>query len=131
MMVFCCGCQATIRPRLTDGREIYPHRPDLAAKRFWRCDTCCLHVGCHPNSTRPLGVIPTTEISGARSKIHAILDPIWKSGRQTRSQVYKRLSDRLGHQYHTGEIRTIEEARDVWRAVKEIAASGSPDYKTD
>lgn len=120
MTIFCCGCQLMIQPRLTDGREIYPHRPDLAEKRFWRCDQCRLHVGCHPISTRPLGVIPTLEISGARSKIHAILDPIWKSGRQTRSQVYKRLSDRLGHQYHTAEIRTIDEARNVWRAVKEI-----------
>jgi len=29
--IWCCTCQKDVQARLTDGREIYPHRHDLAA----------------------------------------------------------------------------------------------------
>lgn len=60
--IFCCCCENDVHARLTDGREIYPHRHDLYSLPFWRCDGCGNHVGCHHKTkdrTRPLGVIPT------------------------------------------------------------------------
>lgn len=122
--IHCCGCNSLVNARLTDGREIYPHRPDLGDLPFWRCDACGNFVGCHhksSNRTAPLGCIPTPEIKQARIQIHAILDPIWKSGALPRRRIYKRISHVLGWQYHTGLIRSIEEARVVYRLVRDIA----------
>lgn len=79
--IYCCGCKADVGARLTDGREIYPHRADLAALPFWKCDACGNAVGCHHKTkerTRPLGCIPTPELKTARSHIHRVLDPLWE-----------------------------------------------------
>lgn len=122
--IYCSGCQGNVEARLTSGKEIYPHRPDLSKLPFWRCDACGNYVGCHHKTstpTKPLGVIPTPELRTARSHIHAILDPIWKSGRMKRGKVYRLLSDRLGYEFHTAEIRSIEQARTIYRTVLEIA----------
>ena len=84
MNIRCCGCQKKVEARLTDGSEIYPHRKDLYSLPFWKCDVCGNFVGCHhktKNRTRPLGCIPTPEIKNARKHIHAILDPLWQSGK--------------------------------------------------
>lgn len=122
--IHCCGCGDKVRARLTDGREIYPHRPDLCSLPFWKCDICGNFVGCHhktKNRTQPLGCIPTPEIKEARKHIHAILDPIWKSGKMTRNEIYKNLSVELGWKYHTAQIRSVEEARKVYRIVQRYA----------
>lgn len=123
--IYCCGCQANVSARLTDGKEIYPHRPDLYDLPFWKCDVCSNYVGCHhktANRTNPLGNIPTREIMAARKHIHALLDPIWKEKRMPRGKVYAIISKRIGKQYHTGEIASLEEAREVYKIVKELAA---------
>jgi hypothetical protein len=122
--IWCCGCGKTVSARLTNGAEVYSGRADLAELPFWRCDVCRNFVGCHHktnNPTRPLGVIPTPEIKGARRHIHRILDPLWQSGRMQRGEVYVLISERLGRQYHTAEIRSIEEAREVYRVVQAVA----------
>jgi hypothetical protein len=123
--IWCCGCQSDVDARLTNGAEIYPHRPDLAGLPFWKCDTCGNCVGCHHktrNRTRPLGVIATKEIKNARRHIHGILDPLWLSGWFTRIDVYARLAAVVGREeYHTADIRSVEEARTVYRAVQQMA----------
>jgi hypothetical protein len=123
-MIYCCACQADVAARLTDGKEIYPHRNDLFSLPFWKCDTCKNYVGCHHKTqdrTKPLGNIPSPEIKKARQYIHALLDPIWRTGRMSRDKVYMLLSEKLGYPYHTGEIRTIDDARKVYITLKEIA----------
>ncbi len=128
MKIYCCGCGKKVAARLTDGGEIYPHRPDLQALPFWKCDTCDGFVGCHhktKNRTCPLGVIADKKMRNARKHIHAILDPLWKSGGMSRKRIYARLSKALGREYHTGEIRSIDEARKVYRLVQEIASDPS------
>ena len=121
--IYCCGCNAFVQARLTDGSEVYPHRPDLASLPFWRCDDCRNYVGCHHktrNRTRPLGNIPTPELRSARQHIHAILDPMWKRGGMSRGAIYDAISAAIGREYHTGEIRSLDEAREVYRIVKEM-----------
>lgn len=124
--IFCCGCQGDVTALLIDGRQAYPHRGDLADLPFWRCPTCENFVGCHhktKNPTQPLGVIPTPEIKNARQHIHRILDPIWKSGRMSRGEIYRKIAEKLGaSEYHTAEIRTLEDARKVYRIVRDLAA---------
>lgn len=126
MKIHCCGCEKKVDARLTDGSEIYPHRPDLHKLPFWKCDACGNNVGCHHQTdrpTQPLGCIATKEIKNARQHIHKIIDPIWKSGKMNRKEIYASLSIDLGHKYHTANIRTIEEARKVYRLVQAIAAA--------
>lgn len=124
-ILHCCGCQTKVDARLTDGREVYPHRPDLAALPFWKCDACGNFVGCHHKTkdrTNPLGCIPTPEIKNARQHIHRILDPLWQGkGNEVRNEIYARISEAVGWEYHTAKIRSIEEARTVYAVVLGIA----------
>ncbi len=125
MKIYCCSCGVDVDARLTDGGEIYSHRADLKSLPFWKCDACGNFVGCHhktANRTQPLGCIPTPEIKDARKHIHALLDPIWQSGRIGRREVYNMIGQQMGRkQYHTAEIRSVDEARTVYRIVKKIA----------
>jgi len=123
MELYCCGCGTTTDARLTDGTEIYPHRSDLSALPFWKCDQCGNYVGCHhktKNRTRPLGCIPTPAIRIARKEIHKLLDPIWKSGKTSRKAIYVKLSNELGREFHTADIRSLEEARRLYQLIKLI-----------
>jgi hypothetical protein len=123
MIIFCTGCGHDVQARLTDGRERYPHRPDLYDLPFWKCDTCGAYVGCHhktKNRTKPLGVLPTPAILTARKKIHGLLDPLWQNGHITRGQAYAYVTRRLGYEYHNGEIRSLEEARKIYKLVSEL-----------
>jgi hypothetical protein len=121
--IYCVECADKVIARLTDGTEIYPHRSDLNNLPFWKCDYCNNYVGCHHKTkerTRPLGNIPNKELRSARQHIHKILDPLWKSGKYKRTEVYNKLSEVLGWNYHTANIRSIDEARDVYKAVRRL-----------
>lgn len=118
--LYCCGCGSDVQARLTNGREVYPHRRDLAKDLRWKCDGCGNSVGCHKPTDRPLGCIPDKPMKQARMHIHSLLDPLWKSGQAKRGHLYARLTDVLGREYHTGELRTLDEARTIYRAVQAI-----------
>jgi hypothetical protein len=126
MIIYCCGCGCDVDARLTDGKEAYPHRSDLAKNPFWKCDACGNFVGCHHKTkdrTRPLGVIATQEIRTARSHIHAVLDPMHRSGLISRKKIYKRISDAIGREYHTAELRSVVDARKVYKILIELRNS--------
>lgn len=125
--IYCCGCKKEVYARLTSGREIYPHRDDLYDLPFWKCEECGCYVGCHHKTserTKPLGNMPTKEIRAVRMAIHRILDPMWmNAGRGkdrmiARARIYNKISSEIGYQYHTGEIKTVEEAKRVYRIVE-------------
>lgn len=114
--IYCCGCQKEIKAKLIYGKDIYPHRKDLAKLPFWKCPACWNFVGCHHktnNPIKPLGVIPTKEVKEIRKRIHAVLDPMWKDKKIKRTELYKKLSDDLGWNYHTANIRSVEEGEKV------------------
>lgn len=123
--IYCAGCAGDVEARLTTGRECYPHRPDLADLPFWKCDACGNWVGCHHKTekpTHPLGCIATPEIKALRVQIHRIVDPLFKKRIISRKNLYRRIADRLGTSgYHTGEIRSVEEAETVLAIVKKIS----------
>lgn len=126
MKIYCCQCQTNVEARLVDGSETYPHRHDLYSLPFWKCDTCNNFVGCHHKTndrTKPLGNIPTKELKNARQHIHKILDPLWKYGKMPRGKIYAKIAREMGiAEYHTAEIKTIEDARKVYVIVKSIAS---------
>ena len=120
MRIYCCGCKGKISARLTNGREIYPHRPDLFKIPFWKCDACRNYVGCHYKTstpTKPLGVIPTPEVRRIRGKLHKLIDPVWKEWGHSRSKVYKAISKELGYSYHSGNVFSTEEAKTIYDIV--------------
>ena len=122
------GCEQDVEARLTDGAERYPHRPDLAYLPFWTHDECKTWVGCHHKTskpTQPLGILATPAMFRMRIAIHDLIDPIWKSGYKARGQVYAYIKRELGYDYHTGELRTMEEAQKVWN----IAAQLNSEWK--
>jgi hypothetical protein len=110
MAVTCPYCDNAAE--LVTGAEIYPHRPDLAALRFWRCAPCDAYVGCHKKNkkygqdgTQPLGRLANAELRRAKSRVHRIFDPIWKNGSMTRREAYTWLAGRLNipvEQCHVG-----------------------------
>lgn len=109
------------------GREIYPHRPDLYAKHFYRCD-CGAYVGCHPNSSRALGTPAGPATRRARSAAHAAFDPIWKRGKMRRSDAYKALAAQLGINPGSCHISWFDAAQcaRVVQAVPAIQAPSPP-----
>lgn len=120
--IYCCPCQQYVEANEISGREAYPHRADLQSKLFWQCPHCLHFVGSHADG-KPLGVIPTKALREARKHIHARLDPLHKTqsrNRWTRKALYKAISKRLGYEYHTAELRSIEEARKVWSILNEF-----------
>lgn len=100
----CMECSGT-SARLVSGKEIYPHRPDLYDKVFYKCP-CGAYCGCHPNTTKPLGYPCGPKTRSARNAAHRVFDPLWKNnGPMTRSQAYKWLAAELGiaaNQCHIG-----------------------------
>jgi hypothetical protein len=121
MKVYCCECKKEIEPRLKTGAQMYPHREDLYKLLFLQCIKCKNFVGVHKGTTNPLGVIANQEIKNMRKKIHAVLDPIWKSGKIKRNELYKQLSDFLGWKYHTANIKSMDQAKGVYLAVQKLS----------
>jgi hypothetical protein len=88
---------------LVDGRTIYPHRPDLHAKAFWKC-VCGAYVGCHDGTFNPKGSPSGHETRQARIAAHAAFDPLWRRKAEqagiakghARAKAYRWLSERLG-----------------------------------
>lgn len=74
--VICIECGATAE--LVKGDVVYPHRTDLHAKWFWRCQ-CGAYTGCHGDSKSPKGKPAGPETREARIKAHAMFDPMWKA----------------------------------------------------
>jgi len=67
------------------------------------CKPCDAYVGCHENTTRPLGTMANKELRGWRMKAHDSVDPLWREGKMPRREVYKMLNEKLGKSVHIGE----------------------------
>ena len=93
-MIDCYYCQQPAK--LVGGDVIYPHRPDLASKRFHHCAPCGAYVGCHPGTTKPLGILAKAELRALKSRVHAAFDPIWRGKTMRRSEAYRWLADGIG-----------------------------------
>jgi hypothetical protein len=112
-----CGAPS----QLTTGRTIYPHRPDLAEKKFYECRPCEAYVGCHPGTDRPLGRLANAELRRWKQRVHAAFDPHWRHSHEpyARSRAYRRLADDLGipaSECHTGMF-DVERCRAALTAI--------------
>lgn len=118
---------------LVSGLDVYPHRRDLWARKFYLCAPCGAWVGCHPaadgngggqgDGTVPLGRLANAELRTAKQAAHAAFDPLWitvkGSRRKARRKAYGWLALQLGlpvEQCHIGEF-DLEQCRKVIEAV--------------
>jgi hypothetical protein len=103
-----CGLPA----KAVDGSVIYPSRPDLAHKMFWRCAPCGAWVGCHNGTMVALGRLANAELRAAKQRAHAAFDPLWQgkmrrdgcSKGEARSAGYRWLAGQLGLEQPTCHI---------------------------
>lgn len=107
---------------------IYPHRRDLAFKKFYLCLPCKAYVGCHPNSTTALGRLANAELRAAKMRAHAAFDPIWKEGIKNRKSAYGWLHAKLGIEKHLCHIGMfdVETCEKVVAACAELRSSIVP-----
>ena len=105
----CPACGRTAK--LVGALEVYPHRPDLAGKRIYVCPSGCSRVGCHGDTTRPLGTLATATMREARRRAHAAFDPIWRTRGLTRAAAYVRLAEYLGIPVADCHIGRFDEAQ--------------------
>lgn len=113
-----CGKDAV----MVDGTAIYPHRPDLAEKRFYLC-TCGAYVGTHPGTCEPLGTPANAMTRRARSNAHAHFDALYKEvgrrkneGGSARKRGYRWLAERMGmtvEECHIGMMTAQQAGRVV------------------
>lgn len=106
-----CLCKAN----LVGGDVMYPHRPDLADRKFWKCVKCNdVFVGCHkdgapvtlPGGERvtsdgsiPVGTLANRQLREARKRAHSVFDLLWKNTSRpsvSRTLHYSRLAQHLG-----------------------------------
>lgn len=101
-----CGRDA----KLVMGHDVYPHRPDLGSKSFWKCGYCQAWVGCHPRTTVPLGRLANAQLRQAKQRAHALFDPRWLRQRDkgaARVKAYAWLAEKLNiapENCHIGEF---------------------------
>jgi hypothetical protein len=109
-----CGTRSV----LTDGREVYPHRPDLFDRLYYRCRACGASCGTHRGTDRPLGSPAGGETKRARAAAHAIFDPLWQakirrdgcSKSKARNAGYQWLAEQLGMPKAKCHIGMMDEA---------------------
>ena len=113
--VICAECSR--QANLVGGEDIYPHRPDLWAKKFWKCK-CGAYVGCHAewatvhgvrsDGTMALGTPAGPALRKLRSECHAEFDPLWRPGVEqlfkTRKEAYAWLSKTMGFEVHFSQL---------------------------
>jgi hypothetical protein len=92
----CPYCHGQALP--VTGAVLYPHRPDLAAKRFFLCDPCNAYCGTHPDG-RPLGRLADAKLRRARQYVHQLFDPLYLKAHEAYDGV------------DTGRIRNVARAR--------------------
>ena len=120
----CYICNKEIEAIKASGKDVYPHRPDLANIVIWVCPDCGGYVGSHKSNGKPLGDIVSKEVKDIRISIHNSLDPLWRTGRYKRKELYAMLSAELGWTYHTAKIRSADEGKRVLTLVQNIRMYG-------
>lgn len=85
-----CYCGAhpvlSMTSEIVYGRD---HGPVWICGRWPACESM---IGCHPDSTIPLGTLATREVRAARKMAHGLFDRVFQSGRMTRAEAYRELA---------------------------------------
>lgn len=85
-----------------ENKEIYGRNYGKSIM-VWLCRKCNAYVGCHNNTRKPLGTMANKELREWRIKVHALFDPLWKTGKMRREKAYGILRSYFGYEVHIGE----------------------------
>lgn len=107
--LFCAYCSKPTE--LVGGDVIYPHRPDLAEKKFYRCVPCEAYVGCHPGTETPLGRVANVVLRTLKMRAHEAFDPLWRGGAMKRKEAYAWLREAMGLKESECHIGMFNEAQ--------------------
>lgn len=77
------------------GLAIYPHRPDLADKKFYQCQLCDAYVGTHKATGEALGTLANATLRRMRNAAHIAFDGFWETSRE-RKEEYTWLAEKMG-----------------------------------
>lgn len=83
----------------------------------WWCRKCGARVGCHQNTKQPLGTMANASLRKMRQHVHGIIDPLWQSGKITRKEIYRKLSEEMSREVHVGESNN-EQCKEIIRIVQ-------------
>ena len=64
---------------MTTGKELYPHLPKLANRKFFACKPCDAYVGTHEHTGMSLGRLANKKLRQLKSEAHRMFDPIWQN----------------------------------------------------
>lgn len=117
--IFCCNCNEWVNAKAVPASHVYPKRHDLQGKIYLQCPTCSGTVGAHRDG-RPLGCIPTPAVRSMRITIHDRIRGIVGDRRLTTCLVYRYLSGCIGQEYHTGNIKSVEEADKILNLLSDL-----------
>lgn len=118
--IFCVKCHKNVQAELVTGKEIYPYRKDLFSRNFYRCPICGNYVGTHKGTFNPLGCIPSKELRKKRIEVHDAMDYLWKNKIISRPELYKKLEQELGYNYHSGTTTSVEECEKALEIIEKI-----------
>jgi hypothetical protein len=105
----CPYCRSWSTP--ATGAELYPHRADLAEKKFFECRPCDAFVGVHVSTGLPLGTLANAELRKLRSAAHRAFDPVWQDAAFTKWQAQASKTTSKPLAYFTPQFRTAAYAR--------------------
>lgn len=108
--------------KLVSGEQIYPNRKDLYNLSFYRCSNHTdYYVGCHKGTNNALGILANREHRSWKIKCHAIFDPLWKSRKNFRKDLYCRLAHAMNipiEQTHFGEF-SVDQLKQAYEIIKD------------
>lgn len=96
-----CGGKAHLRDASSIYHNFKYNGKMYVCENFPNCDS---YVGCHPNTTKPLGRMANKKLRTMKSKAHYYFDPLWKnkvfsrkkSLSHNRTIAYQWLAEQLG-----------------------------------
>lgn len=98
--IYCeCGKEAD----LVGGDKVYPHRPDLARKLFYRCDGCGAYCATNEATALPIGRLANADGRAARQRAHAAFERLWRA-KMRRDGCSERSAMLAGYRWLAGQL---------------------------
>lgn len=88
---------------------------------IWVCHSCEAYVGTHGKSKNPLGTLANKETREWRKQAHKYVDPLWKSKKMKRGEVYRWIQKVMAmtpQEAHIGNFN-VEQCKKIIRKVGE------------
>lgn len=113
---------------LCDGKVVYVSNAKIYGRQYgsgycYYCTNCDAYVGTHkPRPKEAMGVLANKQMRYWKMKCHGLFDPLWKSKRKKRGQLYSKLALQMGipiSQCHFGyfnleDLKRAYEILETW-----------------